>query len=65
MVFAAAGSPVSLCFAALTAPNPPKPAVPLHTQSSMVKSYRDGVADMLGGGVGLERYDLKYAFRFD
>ena len=65
MVFAAAGSPVSLCFAALTVPNPPEPAVPLHIQSSMVKSHGDGVADMSGGGAGLERYDLKYAFRFD
>jgi hypothetical protein len=56
---------VILCFAALTVPNPPEPAVPLHTQSSIVKSHGDGVADMSGGGAGIERYDLKYVFRFD
>ena len=33
MIFAAAGSPVSLCFVALTVPKPPESAVPLHTQS--------------------------------
>jgi hypothetical protein len=33
MIFAAAVSLVTLCFAALTVPRAPEPAVPLHTQS--------------------------------
>jgi hypothetical protein len=65
MIFAAAVSLETLCFAALTVPNAPEPAVPLHTQSWIVKSHSDGVAEMSGGGIGRERYDAKYVLKFD
>jgi hypothetical protein len=60
IIFAAAVSLVALCFAALTIPNAPEPAVPW-----IVKSHGDGVAETSGGGTGCERYDAKYVFRLD